>query len=260
MLSLIHVAISKFNIIPLKHLFFSYFMKNFLLLNLSRFICFATLFILTATHFSYAQRNRQVVSIGPKVGVNLSDFHSDVANNNIQTGLTAGAMLNYSVVNTFGISVEALFSQKGATFTNAANGTQRLDFNRKLNYIEVPVLARYFLNKSGNFRPNLFIGPDFGFKLSGNDVNRTLTGGAAQADQDISASINPVDVGLTGGIGLNFFLQGTMRLLIDARYAYGFSDINEDNLIGFVNNGRVGNTAITITAGLSFGIGKKYEK
>jgi hypothetical protein len=235
-------------------------MKNYLFLKLVRFAFIATFFSLAATHFSYAQRNRQVLSIGPKVGINLSDFHGDVANNNIQPGLSAGAMVNYSVVNTFGISLEALFSQKGAKFTNAASGTQRLDFNRRLNYIEVPVLARYFLNKSGNFRPNLFIGPSFGFKLNGNDVNRAVVGGSEQPDNDISAAVNPVDVRLTGGIGLNFLLQGTMRLLFDARYTYGFSDVNDDNLPGFANNGNVGNSAITLSAGLSFGIGKKYAK
>lgn len=236
-------------------------MKNYSFLTLPQFVCIASLFFLTVTNFSYAQRNRQVLSIGPKVGVNFSDFHGDVTNNNIQPGLSAGAMLNYSVVNTFGISVEALFSQKGAKFTNAANASgQRFDFNRKINYIEVPVLARYFLNKSGNFRPNLFIGPDFGFKLNGNDINRIIVGGAEQPDSDISALINPVDVGVTGGISLNFFLQGTMRLLIDARYTYGFSDVNENRLVGFADNGTVGNSAITLSTGLSFGVGKKYAR
>jgi hypothetical protein len=102
------------------------------------------LFVLTtATDLCAQKRNRQVVSIGPKVGVNLSNLHGDVSNQALQAGLSAGAILNYSVVNTFGISVEALFSQKGAKFENAPmpSSTQRLNFNRKLNYVEVPLTA-----------------------------------------------------------------------------------------------------------------------
>jgi hypothetical protein len=219
-------------------------------------IVISLLFIQT---FCFAQqtRRRQVLSIAPRLGVNISDFNGDVANNNIQLGFSGGAMLTYSVVNTFGISVEALYSQKGAKFENAPvvvnNSTQRMNFNRRINYIEVPVLARYFLNKNGDFRPNLFIGPDFGFKLSAKDVNRELTTGTEQPDADISSAINPVDVGITGGIGLNFSVIESTRFLIDARYTYGLTDITEAA-------GNISNSAITLTFGVSFGIGKKYVK
>jgi hypothetical protein len=205
-------------------------------------------------------RRRQVVSIGPKIGVNLSDLNGDVNNHSLQPGISAGAMLTYSVVNTFGISVEALYSQKGAKFKNTAYNGASNNFNRRLNYIEVPVLARYFLNKSGDFRPNLFIGPDFGFKLNAKDVNRKITNGADQPNQDVSEAITPVDVGITAGIGLNFAVVEKMRFLIDARYTYGFSDIADETLPGFDNNGKASNSAISFTFGVSFGIGKKYVK
>jgi outer membrane protein W len=223
------------------------------------------LFVLSSASELFAQRrNRQVVSIGPKIGANLTSLHGDVSNQTLQPGLSAGAILTYSVVNTFGISVEALYSQKGAKFENAlvpGSATQRMNFNRRLNYVEVPLLARYFLNKDGDFRPNVFVGPNFGFKLNAKDVNRSMVGGTAQPDTEISSVINPVDVGITGGIGLNLRLQSAMRVLLDVRYTYGISNITDSQIAGFtVANPTVGNNAITITAGLSFGIGKKYEK
>lgn len=210
--------------------------------------------------FAQQTRRRQVVSIGPRVGINISDFNGDVTNNNIQLGLSAGAMLTYSVVNTFGISIEALYSQKGARIENTLINNERINFNRKINYIEVPVLARYFLNKNGDFRPNIFLGPDFGFKLNSKDVNRELTTGTERPDVDRSGAINPVDVGLTGGIGLNFSVIESARILFDARYTYGLSNIYSDPLPGFTTGGKVSNSAITFTFGLSFGIGKKYVK
>lgn len=229
------------------------------------FIFFISLLFIQSLGFTQPPqtlRRRQVVSIGPKIGVNLSDLNGDVNNHSLQPGIAAGAMLTYSVVNTFGISVEALFSQKGAKFENTANvnNTARHNFNRRLNYIEVPVLARYFLNKSGDFRPNLFVGPDFGFKLNAKDVNREVVNGSEQDDQDISNAITPVDVGITAGIGLNFAVIEKMRFIFDARYTYGFSDIADENLPGFVNDGKAHNSAINFTFGVSFGIGKKYVK
>lgn len=218
-------------------------------------VLFSSLFFLSSTSHIFAQRNRQVVSIGPKIGVNLTNLYGDVSNQTMQLGLSAGGILTYSVVNVFGISLEALYSQKGAKFENVPfNTTQRINFNRKINYVEVPLLARYFLNKGGDFRPNVFVGPNFGFKLSAKDVNRSVVGGASQPDDDISDVINPVDVGITGGIGLNFLVQSAVRVLLDARYTYGFSNITESQIAGFSTNPTVGNSSITITAGLSFGI------
>jgi outer membrane protein W len=220
------------------------------------------LFTTSITSHLYAQRrNRQVLSIGPKIGINLSNLHGDVSNQTMQPGLSAGATLTYSVVNTFGISVEALYSQKGAKFENAPPvsglNPQFTTFNRRLNYIEVPLLARYFLNKEGDFRPNVFLGPNFGFKLNANDVNDQTTSDKL----DRSSAINPVDVGITGGIGLNMRLQGAMRALLDVRYTHGISNIADSQLTGFtVASPTVGNNAITVTLGLSFGIGKRYEK
>jgi hypothetical protein len=229
-------------------------LKLFTTLAIAALLCIQTL------SFAQQTRRRQVLSIAPRVGVNISDFNGDVINNNIQVGLSAGAMLTYSVVNTFGVSVEALYSQRGAKFENAAYGNERMNFNRRINYIEVPVLARYFLNKNGDFRPNLFIGPDFGFKLGAKDVNRELTSGAARPDADISSAINPVDVGITAGIGLNFAVIERTRFLFDARYTYGLTDVSSDPVASFTGNQNVKNSVITFTFGVSFGIGKKYVK
>jgi hypothetical protein len=236
------------------------FMKHFSVKKINYFFI-TCLFVAFFSSELFAQRrNRQVLSIGPKVGANLSNFYGDVNNQMMQPGLSAGAILTYSVINTFGVSLEALYSQKGAKFENAPNSTERLNFNRRLNYVEVPLLARYFLNKEGDFRPNIFLGPSFGFKLNAKDVNRSVTGGTARPEQEITNTINPLDVGITGGIGLNFHVQGAMRALLDVRYTHGLSDVAESQSIGFAADPRVCNSALTISAGVSFGIGKRYEK
>jgi hypothetical protein len=55
-------------------------------------------------------------------------------------------------------------------------------------------------------------------------------------------------------------------MLLDVRYTYGISDITDNTALRLAGitapgaNANVGNSGLTITAGLSFGIGKKYEK
>lgn len=215
--------------------------------------CLFTLLFCQCT-FAQIRAQRQVLSVGPKIGVNISNFRGDdVSRNGAQAGLVVGAVLTYSVVNNFAISVEALYAQKGARFTNEPVGqNEEIDYNRRINYVEIPVLARYYLNTDGFFRPNVFVGPAFGFMLSAKEVNRKMND-ESLSDVDISDAVNPVDVGLAFGAGLNFQVAERRRILVDARYTLGISDITEAD-----NN--VSSTAFTLTVGTSFGFGKRYKK
>jgi hypothetical protein len=203
----------------------------------------ALLLLLSVASLSSVQA-QQRVSIGPRLGLNLTDMHGDVSNNSILPGFTGGLFIMYSDVNHFGISGDILFSQKGYTYDNNNN-----DFKQRINYLEIPVLARYFLNKTGTFRPNLFVGPAIGFKLNAKQNDKTENGRSV-ADYDNSSDFNSVDFGLVGGIGLNFQVGQGKRILFDARYNYGVSDISKAN-------GSIGNSTISLVFGYGFGVGKK---
>ena len=180
----------------------------------------------------------KVWSVGPEVGVSLSKYGTDAGANDFKSGAIGGLFVTYSIENTFGITTKVLYSQKGASFKSS-------DTKQTLNYIEVPVIGRFFLNKEGTFRPNIFVGPSFGF-LTG-ATNKVGSNDRVKID-NYDAIYNTFDFGVTGGIGFNFLISNETYFIIDGRYTHGLSDITKAP--GVVNNNSLG-----LTAGISFGFG-----
>jgi outer membrane protein W len=193
--------------------------------------------VLLAVFLIAVQVNAQekVWSIGPEIGVNYAKYGTDAVENHHVPGIAGGLFLTYSVVNTFAVTGKILYSEKGANFG---------DEEEILKYIEVPVTGRFFLNKEGRFRPNIFLGPSFGF-LRGVAIR------TGQADPvkvaDYESLYNKYDIGATGGLGLNYLILRHTRLLLDARYTYGLTDIT-------IAPSQINNETFTITFGISFGI------
>lgn len=191
---------------------------------------------------AYAQ---QRFSAGPRLGVNLSKYVGpNVIDNKTIAGLSAGAFLMYSSLNHFGISADLLYSQKGARYTDLREG----DVTQRVNYLEIPIALRYFLTRSGDFRPNLYVGPALGFKLN---ASQTIENTGRK--DDITDGVTPVDLGLMAGFQFNFKgLRPRQRFLIDTRYTYGLSDLQVAS-----GNGR--NSVFTLSLGYSFGVGPEYR-
>lgn len=179
----------------------------------------------------------KVWSIGPEAGLSLSKYGRDADANDFKPGLVTGLFVTYSIINTFGVTAKFLYHQKGATFKDN-------DVKQTLGYLEIPVIGRYFLNKEGQFRPNIFIGPSIGIltgaknKVGSNDPEKLET---------FKDSFNTVDLGITGGVGCNIRILNETYLVLDARYTHGVSDISKANT-------DVNNNAFALTAGVSFGL------
>ena len=213
--------------------------------NSLRFILFSFILVTSCLSGGFAQ---QRFSAGPRIGLNLSTFGMDAKDYTLRPGVTAGAFLMYSSLNHFGISGDVLYSQMGGKYADPAN-SQANTFKQRINYLEVPIALRYFLTLNGNFRPNVFFGPSFGFKLNAKRTNY-IAQGIAQPDFDNSSEFRSMDLGLIAGFQLNFKGLGErQRFLIDARYRYGLSDITLNN------NQNVNNSTITLTLGYGFGVG-----
>ncbi len=191
-------------------------------------------------------------SAGPRVGVNFSDLIGDVQNRKgMLPGLSAGLGVMYSDYSRFGLAADVLFSQRGAKFEIPV-GNGQLAFNQRINYIEIPITLRYYLNDAGNFRPNVYFGPSLGLMLKGKRVNQKLNGNDI-ADADNSRDFRPADLGATAGIQFNFRAGNRQRFTIDARYTYGLTDIS-------VPSERMQNSFITVGLGYNWGIGREYTR
>jgi hypothetical protein len=182
-----------------------------------------------------ANAQEKVWSIGPEIGANFSKYGMDADANRHNSGIAAGLFVTYSVVNTFGITGKVLYSEKGADLGNR---------EETLKYIEVPIMGRFFLNTDGRFRPNLFLGPTFGF-LKGVS-NKTGTADPVKMI-NYDNSYNGYDIGATVGLGLNYLVMRETRLLLDTRYTYGLTDITKAP-------GQINNKTVNVSFGISFGI------
>lgn len=178
----------------------------------------------------------KVWSIGPELGINLAKYGDDASDTDFKTGILGGGFITYSIRNTHAFTGKVLFSQKGAK-----DGDEK----QTLNYVEVPIIVRLFFNRDGAFRPNLFVGPSFGF-LTG--VRNKAGDGDYVKLEDYSDFYNTFDLGVTAGLGFNYECSPGTRILIDARYTHGLTDISKSGSVSSINQ------AIGITAGVSFGI------
>ena len=177
--------------------------------------------------FANAQKTKQDegIKIGIKGGLNVSNLMGDVKDVAIRTSIHAGIVAEIIVNDKFSIQPELLYSGQGASATFEGGGRYKLD------YITLPVLAKFPIAK------NLYLetGPQVGFLISAkykdNDSNETIP--------DTKA----IDFGLNAG--LNYELNN--GVFFQARYNLGLTDI------GFYgDNERASNSVIQFSIGKLF--------
>lgn len=193
---------------------------------MKRIILFCTAFIASALT-SYAQTT---LSIGLRGGLNFANFAGDNVNTDARTGINFGAFGTYSVKETFGITAEINYAQKGARTSNS---------KLNVNYLEIPVLFSFFFGQ-GNLRPKLMAGPYIGLLMNSDiEINNTKFKSA-----DL---YNDTDFGAAVGGGLHYRVGDGQWLYLDARYGLGLSDVTKAS-------GNVYNRVFSINIGFSVGM------
>jgi opacity protein-like surface antigen len=131
------------------------------------------------------------------------------------TGLGIGGVLNFAFANGFGISVEPMYLQKGSDVTITG---QTANASITANYIEIPAFLTYtFDTNGGEIEPYVMAGPSLGIRLSATETFNNV-------DTDIKDQTSSTDFGAAFGAGARYPL-GKNRLFLEARYAFGFSNI-----------------------------------
>ncbi|GHA67828.1 porin family protein [Pontibacter akesuensis] len=182
-------------------------------------------FILTTVIAAQAQGPK----IGVRVGANYAGFSGDDADNLDRVfGFHAGLTSQFAITsdNFLAIQPEILFSQKGAEDDDN-------NFKVKLNYIDVPVLARV------NAGPLYFeAGPQVSFRLGG-DIE---SGNTTIDDLDF---YKKTSFGYAAGVGL---ASTPLGLSLGVRYNGDISKLNDNAELSDTRN-----DLFMLTLGYTFG-------
>lgn len=141
-----------------------------------------------------------------------------------------GGVFELGLNERFGVRIEPTYLRSGANAThrNAYWGTMDgADF--KLDYLSLPVLARYDFGTDVKRSPYVLGGFGFNFATS---QKVDLTQGNNHETVDLKDVLNPVDVTLELGAGISFPASQN-RWAIDGRFGYGLTNMNGGGTVTF---------------------------
>ncbi len=210
--------------------------------SFSKFL-FSILLVATISFsISFSSYAQSTTSFGIKGGVNIANFRGDdVKDFDSRTGFNFGLLLNYSVAESVGLSLEADYASMGATYEGSVLGVQTGEYTTKLDYLRTTLLFNYYMGSSEmNIRPELFAGPYLGFLLGADSKYE-------DGDyNDVKDAYKGTDFGLAFGAGLHVKVGEKMWLVPDIRYNLGLANIYDAGNI----EGR--NGVLSVNLGLTF--------
>lgn len=135
-------------------------------------------------------------------------------------GFAIGLSLDFRFTQLFSVQPEVLYVEKGGREKVPSLNTE---FNLTLDYIEVPVIAKFYLPTNTILQPHAYVGPYASFLIE-NNSNIELIDNEQLTPDKVVEDANRSDFGAVIGIGTDFnFAFNTMSAEI--RYSAGFSDV-----------------------------------
>jgi hypothetical protein len=208
--------------------------KNFIL-----FLTFALVLCVNS-----AARSDMV--LGVKGGVSLSHVNADLFNTDNRAGFVGGVYGAFDLSPMIGVQPELLFVRKGAKLFSTDVTIGGITFGSvgstlDVDYIEIPVLLRLSPLDSGPIELRLLAGPVASIKMDEKISTTGLIGISLNSDQ-----VKSSDFGLAVG-GAAAIQNGSLNVVAEGRYTFGFSNISDLPFGGDVKNG-----AFYATLGLEF--------
>ncbi|UOK42494.1 MULTISPECIES: porin family protein [Flavobacterium] len=190
--------------------------------------------------FGFANAQDKEMRFGVKGGMNVSTLTGDAEDAKSLVGIHIGGFMEYKINDKFAIQPELLFSMQGAkTEYTDFDGfeTVNVEEKYKLNYLNIPIMAKYYANE----KLSIEAGPQIGFLLSAKDE---VSAYGETVEVDFKDYVKSMDFGLNIGVGYDF----TDNIFAGARYNFGLSDINDiDESSDEIHNG-----VFSLSAGYKF--------
>lgn len=152
-----------------------------------------------------AQNEVGGVALKPMAGVNLATMTS-TDGSKMRVGLVAGVEGEYGVAEKFGVTAGVLYSMQGVKF-NALG----VDLTYKLDYINIPILANYYLTKGLAIKAGLQPGLNVTKKLK-------AEAGGNSAEESLGEGVNSFTLAIPVGVSYEY-----NSFVLDARYNLGIT-------------------------------------
>jgi len=203
--------------------------------------------------FSILSINAQ--EFGAKVGLNLADVNysgdaDEIVDTKMRMGLQVGIVAEFEISEQFSFQPELMYSMQGYKQeykTTFAGTIVVLDGVLKLDYINIPLMAKYYVAEGFSIQA----GPQVGFLIAANSeyTSETSFGGeviSKTENRDVKDETKNIDFGLNFGVGYKM----DNGLFIDARYNLGLFDIADER--GDNDDAKSTNGVLNFAIGYSF--------
>lgn len=159
-------------------------------------IIFCGLFIIGLSNL----QAQEFFNLGAKAGVNFASLVGDVEDAKMRTSFHIGLVAEIPLSESFYFGPEVLYSSQGSKFSD-----EGMDGAIKLDYVQIPLMARYYVSEGFNMEA----GPQIGF-LTSSEIEVEDVG------VDAKDFMSGFDYGLNFGLGYKLpagiFLQGRYNL------------------------------------------------
>ncbi|MFD2939885.1 porin family protein [Flavobacterium notoginsengisoli] len=177
--------------------------------------------------FGFANAQGTGSRFGIKGGVNFPNSSGDFYENETLIGYQVGIFSEIKTDEKFGIQPEILYSTHGVKNKFVKDGIA-YDNDVKLSYLNLPILAKYFITQGLSVQA----GPQIGFLMHAEENNLNITD-----------HVKTIDFGLNFGIGYNFLQDCS----VDLRYNLGLSNALDFH-VGDVNY-KIKNNVFSLAVG-----------
>ncbi len=156
--------------------------------------------------FGFANAQDDSMSFGVKGGVNMASVDAEDTGSLIS--FHVGGFAEFMLTEKFAIQPELTYSGQGAKVEGFGG-----DYNLNLNYLNLPIMAKYFVTEDLSIE----LGPQIGFLMS------------AKADgEDAKDDFNTTDFGLNLGVGFNL----NENMVLGLRYNMGLTELEKEVAAG----------------------------
>jgi hypothetical protein len=214
----------------------------------------------------------QKIGIGLRVNAHFANFNlpqsindafSQYGGINNLTAVGAAIPVEIGLSDMFSIQAEVMYMQKGFTLSTNILGLATYDGNQKVNYLEIPLMAKLNFLADAPLNISVLAGPSFGYALSGRAYSKAtvIASNISQITDDPMdfTNFNRFEIGAHLGINLGLKV-GSGKLVLDGRYLLGLTKLNNAAIdLGNVPNGPTTTTNDVIkNRGISVGLGYMY--